>query len=155
MFVSWTPFRGKSTKKLVCFKNGRCSLDKNEDAPLSVKKTAVDACFYKSFFYGCESWLEARVSPELEQLYMKGIKRLLGVRSKTTTDVALLESGCPSQRALLKSRQKVFLEKMVKERENMDEDPFIHVLRLTMAKNTTMAAHIRSLQTCPDFIDAD
>ena len=95
------------------------------------------------------------MSPELEQLYMKGIKRLLGVRSQTTTDVALLESGYPSLRALLKSRQKVFLEKMVKERENMDDDPFMHVLRLTMSNNTTMAAYIRSLQTCPNFIDAD
>ena len=141
--------RGKSTNKLVRF------LDKNENAPFSVKKTVVDACFYTSLLYGCESWLEERVSPELEQLYMKGIKRLLGVRSQTTTDVALLESGYPSLRALLKSRQKVFLEKMVKERENMDDDPFMHVLRLTMSNNTTMAAYIRSLQTCPNFIDAD
>ena len=37
----------------------------------------------------------------------------------------------------------------------MDDDPFMHVLRLTMSNNTTMAAYIRSLQTCPNFIDAD
>ena len=141
--------RGKSTNKLVRF------LDKNENAPFSVKKTVVDACFYTSLLYGCESWLEEKVWPELEQLYMKGIKRLLGVRPQTTTDVALLESGYPSLRALIKSRQKVFLEKMIKDRENMVDDPFMHVLRLSMANNTKMATYIRSLHTCPDFIEAD
>ena len=95
------------------------------------------------------------MSPDLEQLYMKGVKSLLGVRPTTSTDIVLLESGYPSLRALIKSRQKTFFEKMIKERENMVDDPFMHVLRLTMARNTKMAAYITSLTTCPDFIEAD
>ena len=141
--------RGKATNKLVRF------LDKNENAPFPVKKNVVDACFYTSLLYGCESWLEEKVYPELEQLYIKGLKSLLGVRSQTTTDVVLLESGYPSLRALIKSRQKAFFEKMVKERENMVDDPFMHVMRLTTSKNAKMAAYIKSLNDCPDFIEAD
>ena len=141
--------RGKATNKLVRF------FDKNENAPFSVKKTVTDACFYTSLLYGCESWLEERISPDLEQLYIKGIKSLLGVRPTTTTDIVLLESDYPSLQALIKSRQKVFFEKMIKERENMCDDPFMHVLQLTMDKNTKMGAYIRSLSTCPDFIEAD
>ena len=37
----------------------------------------------------------------------------------------------------------------------MVDDPFMHVLRLSMANNTKMATYIRSLHTCPDFIEAD
>ena len=141
--------RGKATNKLVRF------LDKNENAPFPVKKNVVDACFYTSLLYGCESWLEEKVYPELEQLYIKGLKSLLGVRSQTTTDVVLLESGYPSLRALIKSRQKAFFEKMVKERENMVDDPFMHVMRLTTSKNAKMAAYIKLLNYCPDSIEAD
>ena len=69
--------RGKATNKLVRF------FDKNENAPFPVKKTVTDACFYTSLLYGCESWLEEKVSPDLEQLYLKGVKCLLGVRPST------------------------------------------------------------------------
>ena len=41
-------------------------------SPFSVKKKVLDACFFTSLLYGCESWLEEKVS-ELEQLYMKGL----------------------------------------------------------------------------------
>jgi hypothetical protein len=95
------------------------------------------------------------VSPELEQLYIKAIKSLLGVRSQTTTDVVLLESGYPSLRALIKSHQKSFFEKMVTERELMLDDPFMHVLRLTESKNPKMYSYIKSLYNCDDFIEAD
>ena len=141
--------RGKAMNKLIRF------LDKNENAPYSVKKKVVDACFYATLLYGCESWLEEKVSPELEQLYIKAIKSLLGVRSQTTTDVVLLESGYPSLRALIKSHQKSFFEKMVTERELMLDDPFMHVLRLTESKNPKMYSYIKSLYNCDDFIEAD
>ena len=67
--------RGKAMNKLGRF------LDKNKNAPFSVKKKFVDACFNHSLLYGCESWLEEKVSTELESFYMKGIKCLLNVRS--------------------------------------------------------------------------
>ena len=143
--------RGKSTNKLVRF------LDKNENAPFSVKKKVVDACFYTSLLYGCESWLEEKVSPDLEKLYMKGLKCLLGVRAQTANDIVLIESGYPSLRALIKSRQKSFFEKLMKERENMSDDPFMHVLRLVIANNSKMSAYIDSLKlnTSHDFIEVD
>ena len=141
--------RGKAMNKLVRF------LDKNKNAPFSVKKKVVDACFNQSLLYGCESWLEEKVSSELETLYMKGIKCLLGVRSQTTNDVVLLEAGYPSLRALVKSKQKSFFEKVMKERENMLDDPLMHVIRLTWSKNAKMSGYLRSLSNCEDFVKAD
>ena len=90
-------------------------LDKNQNAPYDVKKKVVDACFNSSLLYGCESWLEEKILPDLEHLYMKGIKSLLGVRSQITADVVLLESGYPSLRALIKSKQKAFFQTMINE----------------------------------------
>ena len=80
---------------------------------------------------------------------------LLGVRSQTTTDVVLLESGYPSLRTLVKSRQKAFFLKMIEERDHMVDDPFMHVLRLTHAKNKKMSTYLESLQKCDDFIERD
>ena len=37
----------------------------------------------------------------------------------------------------------------------MVDDPFMHVMRLTTAKNAKMAKYIKSLNDCPDFIEAD
>ena len=141
--------RGKAMNKLVRF------LDKNQNAPFLVKKTVLDACFETSLLYGCESWLEEKISPDLENLYMKGIKCLLGVRSQTTNDVVLLESGYPSLRATIKSRQKSFLAKMIRERANMQDDPLMHVIRLTRSKNAKMSSYIESLFSTDDFVKAD
>ena len=130
-------------------------LDKNENAPFIVKKKVLDACFYTSLLYGCESWLDDKVSPDLEHLYIKGLKSLLGVRSQTPTDVVLLETGYPSLRAMIKSRQKIFFDKMISKRENLLDDPFMHVVKLTRSKNSKMAAYINSLTQCDDFIEKD
>ena len=128
---------------------------KNETMPYQFKNKVLMAAIISSLLYGCESWLEEKVSTELESLYMKGIKCLLGVRSQTPTDVVLLESGYPSLRALIKSQQKSFLEKAIKERENMLDDPLMHVIRLTRLKNPKMSAYLTSLTNCDDFIKAD
>ena len=141
--------RGKAMNKLVRF------LDKNENAPFDVKKKVVDACFNSSLLYGCESWLEDKAQPELEQLYMKGLKSLLGVRSQTTTDVVLLESGYPSLRALIKSKQKAFFQKLLSERRDMTDDPFMHMVRITQVKNRKMSAYLEALQNCDDFVAND
>ena len=86
---------------------------------------------------------------------MRWIKCLLGVRSQTTTDVVLMESGYPSLRATIKSRQKSFFDKMIKEREHMLDDPLMHALRLTRSKNARMSSYIESLSNCDDFVKAD
>ena len=99
--------------------------------------------------------MEEKVSSELETLYIKGIKCLFGVRSQTTNDVVLLEAGYPSLRALVKAKQKSFFEKVMKERENMLDDPLMHVIRLTWSKNAKMSGYLRSLSNCEDFVKAD
>ena len=58
-------------------------------------------------------------------------------------------------RALIKSRQKLFFEKLMNSRENVHGDPFMHAMKLTRANNSKVDAYIKSLGDCDDFIEAD
>ena len=50
---------------------------------------------------------------DLEQLYLKGLRSLVGVLSKTPTYIVFLETGYSLLRAKIKSRQKGFFDKMI------------------------------------------
>ena len=70
---------------------------------------------------------------------------LLGVRSNTTYDICLLESVYPSLNALVKSKQKKFFKRMITERNDMLDDPFIHSIRITRADNPSLMNYIDQL----------
>lgn len=142
--------RANCINKLVRF------LDKNKNAPFSVKKCVFDACVTSSLLYGCEAWLNEKSWSKINVMYMKGIKMLLGVRSTTTSDVCLLESGYPSLDALVKSRQKLFFKNMISERKDMSDDPLMHSINITHSDNPVLSQYINSLlQHEGDFIDID
>ena len=131
-------------------------LDKNKNAPYSVKKRVLDACVFSSLLYGCEAWLTEKSFTKINVMYMKAIKMMLGVRSSTTNDVCLLEAGYPSLDALIKSRQKTFFEKMILERENMEDDPLMHSIRITRNENPVLSRYIDSLLNHEgDIIETD
>ena len=85
---------------------------------------------------------------------MKSIKCLLGVRSQTTSDIVLLESGYPPIKAVVKSRQQKFFINKICERSNMTDDPFIYALQMTQSNNPSMNRYIESLRNGGDFIAA-
>ena len=130
-------------------------LDKNRNAPFDVKKKVVDACFNSSLLYGCETWLENIASSDVGKMYMKGIKCLLGVRPQTSNDVCLLESGYPVFNAVVKSRQKSFIQKIIVERSDMTDDPLMFALKTTQKENPKMKKYIDSLLSCDDFLKQD
>ena len=131
--------RVNAMNKLIRF------LDKNKNAPYEVKKNVVDACFTSSILYGCEAWLGVKPCKAISTMYMKSIKMLLGVRNQTTNDVCLIESGYPSLEALVQSRQKIFLQKKICERVDMEDDPLIFALHLTRSDNPVMTKYIDTL----------
>ena len=47
----------KDINKFILF------IKKNNDIPFLVKKRVFDACLMSSLLYGCESWLNADLSP--------------------------------------------------------------------------------------------
>ena len=68
-----------------------------------------------SLLYGCEAWFDGSAISDINKMYMKSIKMLLGVRATTTSEVCLLESGYPSLKALVRSRQNIFISRIYAE----------------------------------------
>ena len=141
-----TSSKEKEMNKLTIF------LQHNKNAPYAVKKVVVDACFNSSLLYGCESWLGVKPSGPLNAMYMKAIKMLLGVRQSSSNDTCLVEAGYPTLEALIRHRQKKFLESMINERQNIDGDPLMFALEMTEQENIVMHRHIQNLLTTPDNI---
>jgi hypothetical protein len=87
---------------------------------------------------------------------MKAVKMLLGVRHSTANDTCLIESGYPSLEALIRQRQKRFLEKMIEDRKEMTDDPLMFCLKLTEQDNPHMQKYIEDLLNEPeDIIEKD
>ena len=135
--------RTKDVNKLMIF------LEANKDAPFKVKKTVVDACFNASLLYGSEGWLGVKPSQTLNTMYMKAIKMLLGVRQSTPNDTCLIEAGYPSLEAAIRQRQRKFISRMKKERENMYDDPLMFALDITERDNPTMQRYLSGV-LCED-----
>ena len=134
-----TKYRVHAMNKLIRF------LDKNKNAPYVVKKKVVDACFNASILYGCESWLGEKPCRDINNMYMKGIKLLLGVRTPTNNDICLIEAGYPSLEAVIRSRQKKFLETKINERAAIPGDPLMYALSLTHEENPSTSRYITEL----------
>ena len=80
---------------------------------------------------------------------MKAIKMLLGVRQSTPNDTCLIEAGYPSLEAAIRQRQRKFISRMKKERENMYDDPLMFALDITERDNPTMQRYLSGV-LCED-----
>ena len=110
-------------------------LRKNDDVPFIVKRRIFDAALMSSILYGCESWLCADLRP-MVKLYNWCLKELLGVRKSTCNDVCYVESGYPSLKQQVRQKQHKFFRKMWLERQEMNDDPLVFIINLTVASNT-------------------
>ena len=129
-------------------------LKTNCDVPFTVKRKVVDAAYNAAILYSCESWLGASCIV-MNTMYMGGIKALLGVRTTTENDLCLAELGQASRKAFVKQRQYTFLRKLLAERQNMNDDPFMFVLSLTRRENRKMSKWFDDLMSGDDFVKRD
>ena len=133
----------KHLNKLMIF------LSTNYDAPFCVKLKVFEAAFSSAVLYGCESWFKVPLRP-VESLYMTAVKALLGVRSNTPNLTCLIEAGLPSVQALVREKQRRFLEKM-QQRQGMLDDPLWFVLEMTK-ENKVMMGHLTEIMGKQDHI---
>ena len=101
----------------------------------------MEACFFSSIFYSCETWFDHRLG-KLNTLYLGGIKTALGVRESCPTTVALIESGYPRLQALLKERQYRFYRKIISNRSHLQDDPQMKMISVARSYNTPAARYI-------------
>ena len=121
----------------------------NYDAPFTVKKKVLEACFMSCILYGCEAWLNVPLKM-VEAMYMKAVKALLGVRITTPNDLCLIEAGLRPLSAIVRSRQKKFFAKMLEARSDMADDPFMHVFGITREMNRVMWRYIEGITDSGD-----
>ena len=118
---------------------------KNCDCPFVLKETVFSAALTSAILYGMESWLSNAAIETARPMYMQCIRLLLGVRKTTAGDLCLIEAHQPSLSQLVKVSQKRTIEKLILERENLDDDPFGHVWRIVRNARTPCAKYILSL----------
>jgi hypothetical protein len=118
---------------------------KNCDCPFALKETVFSAALTSAILYGMESWLSNAAIETARPMYMQCIRLLLGVRKTTAGDLCLIEAHQPSLSQLVKVSQKRTFEKLILERENLDDDPFGHVWRIVRNARTPCAKYILSL----------
>ena len=87
-------------------------LRKNFDAPYVVKKTVWNSALKSAVFYSCETWFTLDVKAA-ETIFNSTLKNLLGVRSTTTNDLALIESGEIGAKGYIQKLQNSFIHKLI------------------------------------------
>ena len=87
-------------------------LRSNKLAPLAVKLNVLHACVTSSLLHNCEAF-GPKIPKNLESTYYSLIKSCLGVRTSTPNKLALVESGMPTLKAMIISRQFNFFTKYV------------------------------------------
>ncbi len=78
-------------------------LQKNSDAPYSIKKLVWNSAMSSAIMFSCESWCIKNLGACTA--YMGSIKKLLGVRTQTPNDTVCAESGLLSVQAFVKKCQ--------------------------------------------------
>ena len=91
----------KEINKFISF------LIRNKDFPFWVKVRVFEACIVSSILYGCESWLIPDLS-SMNNIYMRAVKALLGVRHSTPNDLCLIELGFPTLIEIVRKKQFLF-----------------------------------------------
>ena len=86
-------------------------LNKNFDAPYTVKKQVWTSALISSIMFSCETWLTKDFT-SVNRLYNDTLKNMLGVRRTTCNDILYIETGIPDAKTFIQIRQKNFLNKL-------------------------------------------
>ena len=91
-------------------------LKENYNAPLPVKEKVLDACVSSAVLYNCETWGDANVK-QLELLYRKALKYMLGVRTQVCNAFPYIELAKPTLTSLIHRRQYIFFKNCTNEKD--------------------------------------
>ena len=126
----------------------------NADFPFWVKKKVMNAALFSAIMYGCESWT-CGSAKLLRPTYITVVKTLLGVRQQTANDLCLLEVGLPDVVARIKMIQKNFMQKILCDRRDLADDPFMSIWKICCDRNTPAVKYFHAILTGPDPVKED
>ena len=96
----------------------------NTSIPFYIKKQVFDSCLLSSLLYGCETWFTNNLK-EIEHVYIRMIKVLLGFRESTPSANCLVELGQKNLKSIVNERRKSFL---MKKFSNIDIEEPLHIM---------------------------
>ena len=80
-------------------------------------------------------------------MYAACVTILLGVRKTTATDLCLIEIGLPSLAQYVRNAQKKALSRLVRQRADLPDDPFMHALRIARQSRCPITRYVDLLET--------
>ncbi len=117
-------------------------LQKNSDAPYSIKKLVWNSTVSSAVMYSCESWWVKNLGACTA--YLGSIKELLGVRTQTLNDTVCAESKLLPIQAFVKKRQVDFLKK-VRSRPDFETSPLKFIMDLAVQCRSPMGKYLIEL----------
>ena len=93
---------------------------------------------------GVETWWCSDMK-EVNGVYIKSLRDLLGVRTTTCTDLVYLESGEPSASALIKTRQIKYIQK-IQARDDYNDSYISKIIDKSINAQSPMGKYFRQLQ---------
>ena len=119
-------------------------LRNNKLAPIPVKLKVIESCVMSSLLYNCECFGDS-IPEGIEKTYFKMIKSALGVRNCVPNDLVLIETGMPSIKAMIVSRQFNFINRFI---ENFSYDsPRKKVFDFIWNGHYTYISHYKSIHS--------
>ena len=91
-------------------------INKNFNAPFSVKEKVLESCLRSAILYNCEAWGDANVRA-LETKYTAAVKYMLGVRKQTCNEFIYIELGITTLKSMILKRQYRFYKNIISERD--------------------------------------
>ena len=119
--------------------------------PPSLKKV-MNAFFFSSLLYSCESWLNSSCD-KLSPLYVSAIKSLLNVRHTIANAlyICYAEADCAPLKFVVKEYQRTYFARVM-DRDVGDNDPLMFAIDLHRNANTPFALYLTSLSTPSSFV---
>ena len=87
-------------------------LKKNHNMPFILKRKVAEACVLSALIYGTETWLTDNFK-QLDILYGRIIRALLGVKHSTPIDLCLIEAGMHPLKNIIMERRRIFMANKV------------------------------------------
>ena len=125
--------------KFLAFVKQQC------DFPFWSKKLVFDAALLSAVFYSCESWMADSVFKHVQPMYHSAVKALLGVRTTTANYLCLAEVGLPTVKGYIQDLQAKYFTKILAQRENLVDDPFMFAWVICREKRTPHYVYVSRL----------
>ena len=88
-------------------------LKKNHNMPFILKRKVAEACVLSALIYGTETYLTDNLRKQLDILYGRIIRVLLGVKHSTPIDLCLIEAGMNPLKNIIMDRRRTFMANKV------------------------------------------